>query len=216
VLQQAEKAKDQAASKLRAFWPDAPATASAPAPVAKPLPIFQAVPAPPTLVGRDAELAQLTSAILAGQRLCVLRGMPGVGKTALAAQAVYELRDHFPDGVLWAQLDKSETKDILHTFASAYGRDVSEYQDIGTRSAVVREIFAHKRALIVLDSTFNTDDIRALLPPSTSPSAVIITTTNRRVLPFLARLSATSAPRRNVPRWCKLCNLWVGYHWRCA
>ncbi|MCB9151338.1 MAG: tetratricopeptide repeat protein [Caldilineaceae bacterium] len=144
--------------------------------------VFQAVPAPAQIHGRDTEFAQLKKALLSGESVCILQGMPGVGKTVLAAKAAYELREHFPDGVLWAQVDKSDTMSILYSFAQAFGRDVSELQDVETRSAVLREVLAKKKALIVLDSTYQTDEIHLLRPPTTSPSVVLITTTNRRIL----------------------------------
>jgi tetratricopeptide (TPR) repeat protein/transcriptional regulator with XRE-family HTH domain len=63
---------------------------------------------PQGLTGRDALLQQLT------QRLChqdipgiiALNGLPGVGKTALAAQLAHapEVRERFTDGILWAGL----------------------------------------------------------------------------------------------------------------
>ena len=144
--------------------------------------VFQAVPAPARMVGRDRELTQLKQLIRAGKQICMLLGMPGVGKTALAAQAAYELRTEFTDGVLWAQVDKSDTMSILYSFAYAFGREVSEFQDVETRSAVVRDVLAKKKCLIVLDSTYQTEEIHLLRPPSTSPSVVLITTTNRRIL----------------------------------
>lgn len=144
--------------------------------------VFQAVPAPAHIYGRATEFARLKQALRAGKQICILQGMPGVGKTALAAKAALELRNDFPDGVLWAQVDKSDTMSILYSFAYAFGREVNEFQDLETRSAAVRDVFARKKCLIVLDSTYQTDEIHLLRPPDTSPSVVLITTTNRRVL----------------------------------
>jgi hypothetical protein len=113
-----------------------------------------------------------------------LEGVDGVGKTALAARLAYLVRPHLPDGVLWARLDSTNPLTILRQFAEAYGRDVSGYEDLNSRSQVVREILANKRALIVLDNVRDSGEIRPLLPPSGS-CAVLITT--RRLDLSLAR-----------------------------
>lgn len=144
--------------------------------------IFQAIPALTNLVGRGQEYEQLKNILLSGGRICVLRGMSGVGKTVLAAKAAHELRPTFPDGVLWAQLDQSDADAILRSFAKAYGQDVSDYHDLGTLSANVRNLFANKKALIILDAAYSEEPIRTLLPAVTGGAAVIITTTRRKLL----------------------------------
>lgn len=144
--------------------------------------IFQAIPALTNLVGRGQEYEQLKNVLLSGGRICVLRGMSGVGKTVLAAKAAHESRTTFPDGILWAQLDQSDVDAILRSFAKAYGQDVSDYHDLGTLSANVRNLFANKKALIILDAAYSEEPIRTLLPAVTGGAAVIITTTSRKLL----------------------------------
>ena len=138
---------------------------------------FQAIADLPYFVGREHELSALSAALLADNHLTVysLQGMGGVGKTMLAAHIAYRLRPHFPDGVLWARVDTADPLSILRAFAQAYGSDISAYKDLESRSQVVRDILAHKRALVVLDSVQRSHDIQHLLPP-TGSCAVLITT----------------------------------------
>jgi tetratricopeptide (TPR) repeat protein/transcriptional regulator with XRE-family HTH domain len=138
---------------------------------------FQAIADLPYFVGREKALQELKEALLGGQRvaICGLQGMGGVGKTVLAAHAAYLFRPYFPDGVLWARVDKADTMSVLSAFASAYERDVSQYTDVESRSQVVRELLAHKRALMVLDNAQASEEVRPLLPP-TGTCGVIITT----------------------------------------
>lgn len=139
---------------------------------------FQAVADLPYFVGRKEELQTLDKAILTGHHRAVIysiQGMGGVGKTALVARLAYQLRPHFPDGVLWASMATADPMSILHAFAAAYGHEVTQYADLGSRSQVVRTLLAHKRALIVLDNVAHSGEIRPLLPP-TNTCAVIITT----------------------------------------
>jgi len=138
---------------------------------------FQAVPDTPYFVGREAVLAQLETYLLptVTTAICTLQGMAGLGKTAVATRIAYQLRPHFPDGVLWARLDTSDTMTILRTFAQAYGMDVSQYADVDSRSRVVRGLLADKRALIILDNATDSAGVEPLLPP-TGQCAILITT----------------------------------------
>lgn len=139
---------------------------------------FQVIADIPIFVGRSEELEELKHTLLDKRRaaICGIRGMGGVGKTTLAAHLAYQLQEKFPDGVLWAHLGASDSLSILSIFAEAYGRDVSQYKDLASRSSMVRGILAGKRALIILDNAENSTQVRALLPPSTGSSAVLITT----------------------------------------
>ncbi len=128
--------------------------------------------------GRKMELAKLHD-ILLKQRavtICGLRGMGGVGKTTLARHLAYRLQKQFPDGVLWGQLNRSDTLTILGQFAREYQVDVSEYRDVESRSRVVQSLLANKRVLIILDNAQTSEQVRPLLPPSTGKPAVVITT----------------------------------------
>ncbi|MFZ0547134.1 MAG: tetratricopeptide repeat protein [Candidatus Promineifilaceae bacterium] len=139
-------------------------------------PPFQAVPDTPYFVGRHTILSQLKNHLLSRDTaICVLQGMAGTGKTAVAAHLAYQLRPHFPDGVLWARLDTSDAMATLHTFAQAYGADASQYADIASRSRIVRDLLADKRALIILDNALDSTGVEPLLPP-TGQCAVLITT----------------------------------------
>lgn len=140
-------------------------------------PPFQAIADFPNFVGREHELEALRETLLSGHQVTLysFQGMGGVGKTTLATHIAYELRPHFPDGVLWARVDTSDTMSILSTFADAYGRDVSTYTDVESRSRVVRGLLADKRALIVLDNVQSSEQAVPLLPPS-GTCAVIVTT----------------------------------------
>jgi tetratricopeptide (TPR) repeat protein len=137
---------------------------------------FQVVMDLPYFVGRERESEAIRRVLLGGQavKLCSLHGMAGAGKTALATHLAYQLRSHFPDGVLWARLDHADTLSILISFARAYGLEVGEYQDVESRSRAVRDLLAHKRALIILDNVETSDQAQPLLPPSGS-CAVILT-----------------------------------------
>lgn len=139
---------------------------------------FQVISDLPYFVGRETALAELRAALQGGRSITLynLHGMGGVGKTALAVHLAYQLRPTFPDGVLWARLDTSDTMTILASFAAAYGQDVSMHHDVETRAGAVRAILTNKRALIVLDNAQTSAQVRPLLPASIGETAVIVTT----------------------------------------
>ena len=151
---------------LFTFW--SAAASAAPPP-------FQAIPDLATFVGREEARQTLAAWLLTDSphKVCTLEGMIGVGKTALAARLAYQLRPHFPDGVLWARLDTSDPFIILRQFAEAYGVDVAAYEDLDSRSQFVRGILAHKQALMVLDNVRSSRQIEALLPPSGACTVLI-------------------------------------------
>jgi tetratricopeptide (TPR) repeat protein/transcriptional regulator with XRE-family HTH domain len=147
---------------------------------------FQVIPELPYFVPRSKLFEQVKNTILEDSetKILCLHGMGGTGKTTLAAHLAYSLRRNFPDGVLWASLDTSDSMAILGTFAQAYGRDVKDYRDLDSRSRVVRELLAAKEALIVLDNASYSREIRPLLPPS--GKCTVIITTRRQDLSALS------------------------------
>ena len=137
---------------------------------------FQVMADLPNFVGRTAEIEAIQSAIEQKEATVYsIHGMGGVGKTVLAVHLAYRLRPYFPDGVLWARVDTSDTLSILGTFAAAFGQDLSQFGDVGSRSRVLRELIASRRVLIVLDNVETSEQVKPLLPP-TGSCAVIVTT----------------------------------------
>ena len=81
-----------------------------------------------------------------------LEGMAGVGKTILAAHLAYRLRPHFFDGILWAQLDTSDTMEILSAFAEAYNRDPSFYAFMRSLETYEKTVDSKTTFILTTDS----------------------------------------------------------------
>lgn len=155
-------------------------------------PPFQVPPRISNFVGRLQLQAEVKEQLLAGGQICVLHGMGGVGKTALAQHLAYECQPDFADGVLYAdlagsntvgdQIDEAFLKPIIGTFTAPYGRSLSDKFDLESRSRILREVLANKNVLIVLDNAHNAEDVTPLLPPTINQCAVLITTRNQRLL----------------------------------
>lgn len=117
------------------------------------------------LVGREDDLRDVTRRLVEGESagILVLEGMGGVGKTALAAEAVWQLvqdEDMFPGGAVWIQCDDLEgpagLAELWVRLAHALGLQtpgLSSGMDIERlRTTIAQTLMAHARILIALDN----------------------------------------------------------------
>jgi DNA-binding SARP family transcriptional activator len=113
-----------------------------------------------------------------------LTGRGGVGKTALALYAAHLLRDAYPDGQLFTQLNEGEgqpksTAGLLERFLRSFGvAPTALPAGVEERAVMYRSWLAERRVLIVFDGAVSTKRVLPLLPGSPS-CAVIITSRNR-------------------------------------
>ena len=148
-----------------------------------------------TFTGRDDLLDVLDGLLHPGGETTVsivgLKGMAGVGKSALAIHAAHRWRDRFPDGIVWIDLrGESGACDGLRHVAALYG-----YQEQAARAGddpralagLVRTILRDKRALLILDNaeSLPAGELNCLLPGVPGPVTLV---TSRRAFPALERL----------------------------
>ena len=144
-------------------------------PAARPLP-FQKPPRPEHFTGRETELAQLLADLQPGRQV-TLCGPGGIGKTALAAEAIWtlapgdELPARFPGGILFHTFYHQPQADLaLEAIARAYGEDLRP-----NLTEAARRALAGRRALLVLDGAEAADNLDAVLAVAGS-CGVLITT----------------------------------------
>ncbi|WP_326670084.1 AfsR/SARP family transcriptional regulator [Streptomyces sp. NBC_01257] len=138
--------------------------------------------------GRERELAVLRALLAPGDaqdapqaRRCLITGMAGVGKTALAVRAAHAAQEHFPDGQLHAELvgrdgRPEDPRRVLAGLLRALGHEVSERvsHDLDELVRIYRTRTAGRRLLVILDGAVDSDQLDPLLPAS-AHSATLVT-----------------------------------------
>lgn len=154
-------------------------------------------------VGREPELAQLRAEVedhlgraSAPVVISAIAGMAGVGKSALALHLAHELAPRFPDAHLYVNLhgyephQKLSPAQALDQLLRALGvPDEALPTGMEEQAARYRALLAGKRALVLLDNASSAEQLRPLLPGS-STCVVLITSRDR-----LAGLVATEGAR---------------------
>lgn len=139
----------------------------------------------PKFVGRQDELVFLLECLLQGQSvgLYAIRGMGGIGKSALAAELAFQLDDpnRFPGGILWANLAEETPSLIAARWLENYGEVVSDNET--ARLAKLATILGSIPTLVVLDNAQDTASVRKLLI-NTPGVGVLITTRKQSVIPL--------------------------------
>ncbi|MEU4446791.1 tetratricopeptide repeat protein [Actinosynnema sp. NPDC050801] len=137
--------------------------------------------------GRQAELTELDGVLLSrrtGVPVVAVCGTAGVGKTALAVRWAHRIRSRFPDGQLYVDLRGYDPRlpvpaeDALSRLLDGLGVTGADVPvDPDQRAARYRAELADRRVLIVLDNASTVDQVRPLLP-GTSTCLVLVTSRN--------------------------------------
>lgn len=137
---------------------------------------FQRPPRVPHFKGRDTELAALLRDLQPGRAVTIC-GPGGMGKTALAAEAIWQLApgseppQKFPDGIIFHTFyHRPQAALALEGFARAYGEDPRQSPLDAAKKALSNRI-----PLIVLDGAEVCDDLPPVLSV-TGGCGVLITT----------------------------------------
>ncbi|MFD8202589.1 BTAD domain-containing putative transcriptional regulator [Streptomyces sp. NPDC059701] len=147
-----------------------------------------------TFTGRTAEAARLRSLLLrrpsgpgARPRAALVTGMPGSGKTALAAEVAHDCAEAFPEGVVHADLQDADgtarppAAVLAELLAALDGtEDATRTARHGLNELVrrYRARTADARLLVVLDDASGDGQLTGLLPAGPG-SALLVTSRTR-------------------------------------
>lgn len=150
------------------------------------------LPMPTYFVGRDADLHWLLEQLKADKvaSIAALRGLGGIGKTALAAKAVHQLRKEgrFCDGIAFVDCRDFKHEDeakILQAVLSRFNPEhrSPETSDLAELTETIRQLLVDRDALIVLDNIEPEVDIEKIVIPIHA-AGVTLLLTSRQALPY--------------------------------
>ncbi|MFA6373823.1 MAG: tetratricopeptide repeat protein, partial [Methanothrix sp.] len=153
----------------------------------------QIPPPPRDFKGREEEIADILSNFEKGATITGLRGMGGVGKTALALVLTDKIKSQFSDGQIFVDMRGTSNNPELPplTPAEAMAQVIRAYNPVDRLPENSNElrglylsILAGKCALLLLDNAANGEQVDPLLPPE--GCAVLITSRIKFALPGLA------------------------------
>jgi transcriptional regulator with XRE-family HTH domain len=174
-------------------------------------------PDEPGLAGRDQAVDVLTGVVTTpGPRFALVSGGPGVGRTALAVHVAHRVRDRFPDGQVYADLDHPDgvlpADAVLGRLLRSLGTtNPPEGRD--ERAALLRADLAARRVLVVLDNVASEAQVRPLLT-TYARGAVLVT--SRRDLVALPGAHAVRLAPLTANAACQLLSRLVGNRVRAA
>ncbi len=152
--------------------------------------------------GRGAELATLDAflaqddATRPAMVIAVITGTAGVGKTALVVRWAHQVRDCFPDGQLFVNLRGYDPGSpmapelALEEFLRALDVPAERIPaGLGERATLYRSLLDGRRVLIVLDNANAAEQVRPLLPGSST--CWVVVTSRSRLSGLIARDGAS-------------------------
>lgn len=121
--------------------------------------------------GRAEEVGSLQAALRRGERLIVISGEAGAGKTTLAIAWARSIAHEFPDGQIFLDLrgfDRAApmgTDESLPILLQALGCEPDEIPTSAiAQSALLRTLCADRKLILLLDNASSTSQVRDLLP----------------------------------------------------
>ncbi|MCK9565052.1 MAG: tetratricopeptide repeat protein [Methanothrix sp.] len=132
--------------------------------------------------GRKGLLSQTMDALQGGEKLVVLTGQGGIGKTRLAAEAARRLAWRYPGGIFWrsaAEMERLGLEEMLNAFDNVFGPQLRTLPIDAKRDQVLGYLRNYDTAsLLVVDNAESIRDpgLWRFLEGIPQPSAALVTT----------------------------------------
>jgi hypothetical protein len=168
-------------------------------------PLHQIPPPPTDFTGRDAELAELRKAVEAGgATISGVRGMGGVGKTALALKLAEDLSPHYPDGGIFLDLkgvaDEGQTpltpSEIMAHVIRAFHPESRLPEGEAELSGHYQSVLHGRRVLLLMDNAAGASQVAPLSPPK--GCLLLVTSRAHFTLPGLVARNLDELPHEDA------------------
>ena len=166
---------------------------------AAPSRLHELLPPPRDFTGRVAELAELLAALeTGGAVISGLRGMGGVGKTALAFVLAEKLTPRYPDAQFYLDLRGSDptplpvAEALAHVIRAYYPPEAKLPQSEAELGGLYRSVLHGKKALLLLDNAADAAQVTPLLPPT--GCCTLVTSRQHFALPGLYAMDLDTLP----------------------
>jgi tetratricopeptide (TPR) repeat protein len=131
-------------------------------------------------IGREKELEKLLNDLQPGKTV-TLCGTGGIGKSALAAEAIWRLApenkppERFPDGIIYHDFyTNSRVDHALEHVVLSYNAEPNP-----TPTEAARRVLANRKVLILLDGAESADDLQRMLSVTDDNCGVLVTSQRR-------------------------------------
>lgn len=105
----------------------------------------------PFFVGREIELEQICNA-LKSSHVVQIRGLGGIGKSALAIEAAYKMKESFRDGAIWLFAPEYETIELfINKLAVVFDTTIGQ-MPLEDKKIFIQKVLADKKAMLILDN----------------------------------------------------------------
>jgi tetratricopeptide (TPR) repeat protein/predicted phosphodiesterase len=161
----------------------------------------QIPPPPADFKGREDEIKDILANFEKGATITGLRGMGGIGKTALALVLAERLKDQFPDGQIFIDMRGTSVNLELPpvTPVEAMAQIIRAYNPVDRLPenpvelrGLYLSILTSKRTLLLMDNAANSEQVEPLLPPV--GCSVLITSRIKFALPGLVEKDLNLLP----------------------
>ncbi|MBN1513069.1 MAG: tetratricopeptide repeat protein [Phycisphaerae bacterium] len=160
--------------------------------------LHQLRPPPADFTGRKQELDELRKGIrTGGVTISGLRGMGGIGKTALALVLADELADDYPDAQFFLDLQGTgntplRPEDALAHVIRAYHPTAKLPDDLDSLCGLYHQVLHGQKALLLMDNARDAAQVSPLVPPE--GCILLVTSRQHFVLPGLHPVDLDKLP----------------------
>ncbi len=164
---------------------------------------FQLRPSPRDFTDRQVELEEILNDIRERDvTIFGLRGMGGIGKTALALRLAEQLTTEYPDGQLYLNLNGTNRQPPLlpaqamaHVIRSYYPESKLPDDEVSL-SGMYHSVLRDKRTLLLMDNAANADQITPFIPHK--PCLLLVTSRKHFNIEGLVVKDLTTLPSQDA------------------